>query len=304
MKPTVSAPVMRQDLSLAQGRAHNIDYQFVSTHYLLNRQPDFVVYLYNVSEQSFKMSRPPIIREMVAPGRKRDQRYTFVTSFPCPLLHPKPNVDSSEFDIVASDTRRFVMDLINPDNTGLNQDAVISAKDAFGQGQDLGRRGLFWSLNGPGASKNERFPGLEQPTDDEVNAAIRRMERHYRFLLDEARAVETSNPGLLHSMLTPEHNFAADYFNEITGWHKPTVRANTGTCPNCGDSIKAGAAFHKTDEGVLCIIDWARAIRAGVRTKQQAIDAGIEGFAENKPLSPPTVQASDIIAVPEEKTEE
>ena len=36
------------------------------------------------------------------------------------------------------------------------------------------------------------------------------------------------------------------------------------TCPNCGDVVKAGIAFHKSSAGVLCIIDKKRADEAGV----------------------------------------
>lgn len=287
MNPTVSTPLERKDLSEAMNRANSVDYNFVCQHYLLNRKPDFVVYLYNVSEQSFDVSRPPILRTMKIPGRKPNERYTLVTSFPCPLLHPKANVDSNEFDIIATDTRRFVMDIINPDNYGLDQDAVIQSN--VSEGQNLGARGVFWSLNNP-------------PREDEVTAAVKRMEKHFRNILEAARQVEVSAPAALSLMLTPEHNYAADYFGEERSWHKKQVKAIAldAVCPNCFEQIRSGAAFHKTGEGVLCIIDWQRAIKAGVRTRQQAIDAGVDGFSDNpKPLTP-TVPSDTILDVPKE----
>jgi hypothetical protein len=278
MDATVTAPNLRSDLSEGMTRANNIDYQFISQHYLLNRKPDYTVYLYNVSQQNFEVSRPPILKKLIIPGKRPEGKYVLATSFPCPLLHPRSNVDSNEFDILAQDTRRFVMDLINPDNFGLDQGAVNDPKSTLSQGTHLGVQGLFWSLHNP-------------PLDEEVDAAIARIEKHYKFLIEQANAVQIAKPTELANMLTPAHHFAADYFGEEYAWHAKKKRAATGVCPNCGDSIREGAAFHKTDEGVLCIIDWPRAIKAGVRTKQQAIEAEIEGFIP----APVAVPASSVI---------
>ena len=284
MQPTVTSPNLRSDLSEGMNRANNIDYQFISQHYLLNRKPDFVVYLYNVSQQAFELSRPPILKKLIVPGKRPEGKYILATSFPCPLLHPRPNVDSNEFDILAQDTRRFVMDLINPDNFGLDQGAANDPKTTLSQGTHLGARGLFWSLSNP-------------PLDSEVDSAIARMEKQYKVLIEQANTVQLSAPATMHQILTPEHHFAADYFGEEYAWHSKKKRAATGTCPNCGDPIREGAAFHKTEEGVLCIIDWAKAIKAGVRTRAQAIEAGIEGFIP----APVSVPASSVIVAPSEE---
>jgi len=279
---------INRNLSDGMDRANNVDYQFVAANYLLTRKPDAYVYLYNVSEQEFKVSRPPILREMRIPARDYGKRYKLITSLPIPLLTPKPNVDAQEYDVVALDTRRFAMDIVNPDNTSLNQDMPVDPKEHISEGNNLGALGLFWSMNNP-------------PSDTEVEAAIRRMEKRYRNLIDEADALQLSAPAQVSQLLTPSHHLAAEYFAEAHDWHKVSRRKDelTDECPNCFTKIKKGAAFHKTDEGILCIIDWPRAIKAGVRTKQQAIDAGIEGFAPTVP-SVPAVPAATVVAVPKE----
>jgi hypothetical protein len=63
-------------------------------------------------------------------------------------------------------------------------------------------------------------------------------------------------------------------------------------CPNCGERIKAGVAFHKQEEGTLCILDWKRAVASGVRTRQQAYEAtGEEQYATKIPTAPSKPQA-------------
>ncbi len=249
-------PQSRPDLSASMGRANNQDWAFITQNYMLNKAPDYYVYLYNVSTMEHKVSRPPMLREMTMPKRNEKEKYVLVTRLPVPLLVPKGNVDSNEIDFIPTDTRRFAMDLINPDNLGLNQDAVVS--QISGQGNDLGQKGVFWSLNNP-------------PTEEEVKAAYVRMERHYKFLLEQARTVETSNPKNLPDILSPEHHIAADYFHETTNWHsKPVHKEN---CPRCGMPATSGAAFHMLDGGGICVGDWDQAIKVGVRSRSQAYEA-------------------------------
>lgn len=278
MQATHGAPVYRGDLSAAQQRAHAIDFNmFSASNYMMSRPPEYFVYLYNVSESPFVISRPPLFKEFTIPGRKSEQRYALATKLPQPLLIPKGNVDSNEVDMVPTDCRRIAMDIINPDNYGIDQDAHVP--NVTGIGNNLGAKGVFYSLNGPGGSK---FGQLEEPTKEEIDRAYARMEKFYQFKLDEARAMEVSNPADLSKLISPEHHAAADYFGEERPWH--TKKSKPMDCPNCGERIKQGAAFHKTDEGVFCIIDWKRAVVSGIRTKAQAFEA-----TEDVQFAPPVV---------------
>jgi hypothetical protein len=293
---------MRKDLSEAMTRANQVNYTFISRNYILNRKPDYLVYIYNVSQQTFEVSRPPYIKRLEIKGCSPTDKCRLITSLPVPLIYPNPKVDESAWGLEIEDTRRIVMDMINPDNLTLDQELQVSAAQAWSQGQNLGVRGVFWSLNGPGASKVWK-DAHEEPTEEEIKKAITRMERHYKSLLEQARQVEVSSPAKLSELLTLEHNYAADYFDEERSWHKKQVRAASAQCPNCGTMIREGVAFHKTEEGVLCIIDWNRAVRSGVRTKAQAFDATNDPqFAPGAALAPipQAVPTKDVVDVPSE----
>jgi hypothetical protein len=273
----------------ALDRANNFAPTFTTENYLLNRKPDFLVYLYNVSDMTFKVSRPPTIREMTIPGKngaglnpdmlekmkaagllKGQEDYILVTKFPSPMVTSKSSTDSDTLDFSAIDGRRFVMDLVNPDNLGIDQDAVISNRT--GIGNDLGAKGVFWSLNYP-------------PTEEEVAKAKNRMERFLQKKLDEARAVETSNPAGLADFLTPEHHAAAEYYGEDTSWHGK--RSRPVDCEQCGTRLKSDLAFHKLDDGLLCVRNVAKALKAGVITRAKAYEmTGDVQYAPQAPVAP------------------
>lgn len=270
MEATVSTPTTRPDLSTAMTRANNIDWNFSTADYMLSRPADYFVYLFNIAKQEYKVSRLPLIKEMTIPARQEGKPYALVTKLPSPFKHPKGNVDSNDIDIVISDGRRMAMDIINPDNLTLEQDAVIT--QSFSVGQNLGKLGVFWSLN-------------EVPTEKELAAATRRLEAHYRALLTEARAVETSNAAALPAVLTPAHHSAADYFHETFNWHKKEVHMEN--CSRCGSPANVGAPFHPMEGGGLCVGDWDAAIRAGVRSRAQAYEATEdEKYAPKQPKAP------------------
>lgn len=259
MEPTFS-PVSRPDLSAAMTQANNIEFTFTTQNYLLNRKPDFTVYLYNVSEQSFEISRPPLIRKLSIPAKKAGERFAFVTSLPSPILMPKPSVDSGEIGIDAMDGRRLAMDIVNPDNTGIDQEAALDPRQIVSTGVNLGLRGVFWSLNSP-----------DKVTEEEVNRAVKRMEKRYLQALEEARAVEVSNPAALSTFLTPEHHAAADYWGEEHSWHGK--RSRPVDCELCGTRLKGDVAFHRLEDGTMCVRNWDKAVKAGARTKAQAYEA-------------------------------
>jgi hypothetical protein len=259
----------RPDLSMSKNKEINSDWAFTTTNYLLNRKPDFYVYIFNISRESFEIARPPYIAKAIITGCPNGQKYQKVTRLPSPFVMPKASIDSGEVDFSAVDTRRIAMDIINPDNLGIDQDQVTVKPTNVGN--NLGQQGVFWSLN-------------EVPTDEEIAKARARMEKYYRYLLEKARAVEVSNPKELNEMLTPAHHAAADYFQETFTWHAKAIRKEA--CPRCGMPVDVNRPFHAFEGGGFCVGNWDAAIAAGVRTRAQAYEATEDPkYAPKKPVS-------------------
>lgn len=275
MEATHSFSGTRADLSAAEMRAHNIDFNLIGSNYMFNREPDSFIYIYNVSDTTYTVQRPPMVREMKLVGRKdphykfaADVPYVLCTRLPQPMLIPKGNVESNEVDIIPFDAKRFAMDIINPDNHGTNQDAFIEPKNVTSLGVNLGDRGVFYSENGPGASKRGKE---EVPTEEEVRKAVERMDKFYRGLMNKADTVEATSPGELSALIGPEFHAAADFLGEDRKWHGK--RAKTDICTTCGERTTKNAAFHKTEDGTICVNNWPKAVRAGAVTRAQAFDA-------------------------------
>jgi hypothetical protein len=288
MEPTCTSPTPRNDLSAGMTRANNMDFNFNGNHYLMNREPDYYVYIHTVSEHSYTISRPPLISKMVLIGKGPKADCATCVRFPQPLLTPQSNVDSGEVTILPIDTRHFVMDIINPENMSLDQDAVINA--FISKGNNLGAKGVFWSLN-------------EVPTKVEIDAAIKRMEKYYTDITQNANAVEASAPGELPLTLTPEHHSAADYLTHHFGiqfkWH--TAMSRLEDCELCGEKVKAGIAFHRTDEGGVCVRDWDRTVKSGARTRSQAYDATGDIKWLPQVVAPVAIQAAPKSNIPTEE---
>lgn len=150
---------------------------------------------------------------------------------------------------------RVAIDILNPNNPSLNPYLMLDAQQvaiyATGQGVDLIKYGLFPSLNNP-------------PTEAEIVRAEASRDKTYQEMVDEAFQEQATNPQGFRNWLRshPDINAAMDALGLRADWHsKPEIKMD---CPNCGDTIKSGIAFHKSSAGVLCIIDKERAIAAGV----------------------------------------
>jgi len=66
-------------------------------------------------------------------------------------------------------------------------------------------------------------------------------------------------------------HFAMEYFGLSAVWHM-SYRHKT-ECPNCGDLVLEGIAYHRNASGDICIIDRER-YEATVITAQQQKESG------------------------------
>ena len=276
-------------LSAAMTRSHNVDFNFNANDYLLGRKPDYWVYLFSISERSYEIYRPPLIQKMLLVGKAPKAEFALCARFPHPLNIPDASVDSSEISIKQMDARKFCMDIVNPDNySSLDQNTVIANPTSIGN--NLSAKGVFWATEAectfdPTDEKREHpIPAPKLLAD-----AKKRMEDYYRKLVDKANTVHAASPKDLPDTLTPEHLAAAEYLEENFGqqfaWHQRMARLEN--CDLCGEKTKKGVAFHRMEDGGICVRDWDRAVRAGARTRADAYDAtGDEKFAPRQPKAP------------------
>lgn len=243
-----------------------------------NFKPDYLLYIFNCSPRTFCDASDPrkgiigrikLVAPGVQPGDPTDvtvdgkvvagdenKPYRYVTSFPHPMPIPKMNDESGEIETKYTDGRRFVVDMISPDNVTMSLDAVIDPAKAWSIGNDYAPRGIFFSYTNP-------------PAKQDVDRAYVRMEKYFNGLNEKAGTLEmTDKIGLQQAIQSnPDHVHAANYWNKPFEWaKKPTRPVN---CPNCGESKPAGRLFHQTSFGSLCIEQsmegWKAAVNSGIR---------------------------------------
>lgn len=153
---------------------------------------------------------------------------------------------------------RVAIDILNPNNPSTDPYATLGPNAAAyystGENVNLMKFGLFPSLNNP-------------PTEAELLRAEAERDKSYSELVDEAFQEQASNPQGFRLWLKTHSdiNVAMDSLGIEADWfQKVEVKIS---CPNCGDKVKAGIAFHKSSAGVLCVIDAERAAKAGVRVQ-------------------------------------
>ncbi len=290
----------RPDLSMAQNRAFNKDFNFNANEYLLGRLPDYWIYIFSISERSYDIYRPPILKQTLLVGKAPKTEYALCARFPHPMNVPDASVDSSELGIKQMDARRFCQDICNPDNLGFDQNAVINSQNVTSIGNNLNDKGVFWATEKECTFAEDDVNKVRPiPPPKLLADAKKRMEKYYRSLVEKANTVHSSKPADLADLLTPEHLAAAEYLEENFGmqfaWHKKMSRLEQ--CDLCGERTKMGVAFHRMEDGGICVRDWDRAVKAGARTRADAYEAtGDEKFAPRVPKAPVT-----SVAEPEKK---
>ena len=230
------------------------------------REPKYHVYVFTVAPRSFVVRQPPLLCKVDIPAKRPEEKYRKVCSFPDIVLQSRqdPNSDG-QLEIRTFYGENVAMSLCNPGNTTLDQDQEFRPDDIM-QGENLTKWGVFWSLN-------------KVPTDAEVARATERLEKNLRALIDEAESLHAQGPNF-RPFIHENHHIAAKYFAYQGPWN--TVVSVPVECPNCGDKIRKGAAFHRTEDGVVCVIDWKRTVAAGVKSKKE-VPEELRWWEDEKP---------------------
>ena len=220
-----------------------------------NREPDYYLNIFNISTLPFVRHRPPDFPTIQIKACPKGEPYVLAVRVADTIRYKWITAETGApaFDSIAGE--RWATDLINPANLGNEMWTEVTnpaLQQFHGGGDDLSVRGVFWTRN-------------EVPTAEELGKARSRMENHYRGLVRQAEqmAADPKRAGEIGE----EHHHAADYLRVNATWHMRTVLGEP--CPNCGDMVNPGIAFHMSSSGMRCILDWKRAVSAGAAKKDE-----------------------------------
>ena len=236
------------------------------------RNPDYLIYLFNLSRRTFeKVGRLNLTIPGVAdtdpttlfnPETKEEiqgkdnERHRLITSFPQPILVAKFDDLQNTIGYTETNAIRFLVDMLDPDNLTNSLDFEVKPENRLSYGTNLAEKGVFFSLTNP-------------PTAIDLQKAVKRMEKYYNQLLEEAATLELTDKVKLSERLAgnPDYAYAADYFGKEVSWRKKQVRPVE--CPNCGEMKPTGRKFHVTSFGSLCVEQtveaWKSAVNSGVK---------------------------------------
>ena len=214
------------------------------------------IHLYSVARRDFPKKH--VYFNGTLKGCHNGERYVLCYSVPDPPQQIAVDAErgGKRVEVEPRDEAgwRVAIDILNPNNPSMDPYFRLNGQQAalysIGQDVDLIRYGLFPSLNNP-------------PTEAEIVRAEKSRDDSYQALVDEAFQEQSGNPQGFRKWLKdhPDITTAMEALGVIADWHRAPV--SQMACPNCGDVVKAGIAFHKSSAGVLCIIDRERAIKAG-----------------------------------------
>jgi hypothetical protein len=274
---------VREDLSRGQTASINQAFNpsFVDPSIL--RAPEYEVFVYSISRRSHYVQRPPVFSKLLIVACPADERYCMVARFPHPFTQLDRDMNGSII-AVNMDGQKVAQGICNPNNLTDNQDLGSDRWLSLGDdGSNLSKKGVFWSLNNP-------------PEEHEIAAAEKRLDNYHRQLLNEADSLALTDPKKLQERLTTnlDYRLAADAFGEEHTWHKLRARGlATVNCANCGESIKSGVAFHRDQDGDLCVLDWKRTVDAGKKTRAD-VPAGREWWTAE--AAPAPVEEMELVA--------
>jgi hypothetical protein len=217
------------------------------------RPPAGMVYIYSVSRRDMKTTHS-LFPPMTLKGCRNSERYVLSTQITDPVSQASPDLERGGNRVDEHDGWRVAIDLLNPDNPTDNPWANTSLS-ALSWGCNMIARGLFPSRENP-------------PSEEDIVKAEAMRDSYYERITEEATRLESVSTRELNDFLkqNPDVHDAMDALNLSASWHRR--RELMAVCPNCGQSVKRGVAFHKFED-MLCVIDPERAWKAGMITKQK-----------------------------------
>ena len=133
-------------------------------------------------------------------------------------------------------------------------------------GNNLNDYGYFWT------TIDRDDPALDPLIEKFRARAVITLNRHAQD------AVQKETDGAMKSITRLEY-FACAYLG--VQLRSAAIVQRMSSCPNCGESIKDGIAYHRNQFGI-CVIDWQRTVAAGV-VKKADVPEEMRWFKESEP---------------------
>lgn len=248
----------------AMNRSENPDYVLAGNANVAH-QPDYYVSIFNVSEVEHRIERPWVSfnpahrgKIIVIPAKEPGERYSRPFKIADIVQMPVPDIVSGEIRTIGQQGKFLAQDALNPEDPNGNWKTVRvrPATVAQNEGANLYHWGLFWTVN-------------EKPSEEELTAAVQRMEANYNHLIEEAKLLYVMGGKKLME-IGNTHRRAAAYFGLQFPWNQTYTKQMK--CPGCGTMMDQDAAICPKCPATF---KWAVALQLGLRTLEQAVASGM-----------------------------
>ena len=238
-------------------------------------EPGYFIYVYNILEQEYVVNQPPLFPAFHIPGCKKGEKFSF-TILPAFVNEVYNRAGTYETYTKRMDGRKAATSLLNPDAyPGIDWASQVQEwTERDGNGSNLNKFGVFWSLTRP--DEKEKLDEEIAIFKKIVNGTMQGLVRQAEKLAISPRVEDRLEIG-------QKHHFAADYLGITAPWHTPMH--HMVTCPNCGDPIREGIAYHKNAFNEKCIVDpskYAKLISLAQPTPRE-VEEDEEELVEVKP---------------------
>lgn len=218
------------------------------------REAGYVIYVYNILNREYTVVAPPKFPAFKIPACPKGEPFSF-TVLPAFTKEVFRRPETDEFYYRQVDGRKDATTLLNsnafPGTDWASQLANWNSEETAitGNNNNLNSFGVFWSMTAP--DETEKLT-------EEIKLFRDYATRTMNGLVKQAELLAAQ--GKLHE-ITPNMHFAMDYLGKQAAWHMTTDHMIS--CPNCGDIIKDGIAYHKNSWGEKCVLDWRRVVKLG-----------------------------------------
>jgi len=227
-------------------------------------EANYVIFVYNILNREYVVEQPPKWPHFRIPACPKGEKFAF-TVLPAYTKETFFDAgDPSRTHYRIMDGRKDAMSLLNPSAyPGTQWESQLSNWDneetaITGTGNNKNAWGVFWSLTSP--DEVEKLEEEIQLFRDYVVKTMNGQVKQAELLAAQGKLQD----------ITPNMHFAMDYLGKQAAWHM--TMDHMISCPNCGDPIKDGIAYHRNSFGDKCIVDYARCVKLGIVKASDDVD--------------------------------